>query len=248
MSEENNILVITFPMGAKGHTAGRLFASCDNVSWYDNKVNGAYPWLPYNDVDENFTVFHFNRKFHGADTGNFCDKTVMGVLDTAKRNNSPYSIVEQKTNIESWKKKLFPNNLLYTNHSDLDQTVEFFSNAKHVLILPDQVENIVERFKNTTLKYYISRKDKNFTFLDHYQKLSQEQNISLEDCIQNDILHKIDNFTTHKHKADIVIDSTDSLLDKEYFSEICKKINLVFNEFNYNKVRQFVYDNEQKYS
>lgn len=240
MTEENNILVISYPMGGKGHIAGRLLASCNNVEWYDSEVNGEQPWIPYNDIDKCFTPFHFNRKFAGAARGVFCDKTVMGVLDIVDRNQTEQTIFEQKQNISEWKKRLYPNHLIYTNHSDFDKTVAFFGEAKHVLILPDNVEKLLERFKNTTINYFISRNNKEWTFGDYYTEQSKKYNISVDDCIRKDLQTKIENFEKYKNLANVVITDVDNLLEESYFKNVCKQLSLEFNSIYYNHVRTFV--------
>ena len=34
------MIVISAPMGAKGHQLGRLLASSDDVAWYNHEANG----------------------------------------------------------------------------------------------------------------------------------------------------------------------------------------------------------------
>ena len=39
---------------------------------------------------------------------------------------------------------------------------------------------------------------------------------------------------------DFVIGSIDDLLDEDYFNILCERFNLIFNEDEYNKVKEFL--------
>jgi len=228
MTDASNSIAICFPMGAKGHIAGRLLASCDNVAWYDYKNNGNYPWEPYNDDRPNFTLYHFNRRFAGAVGKGVCEKTVPPVLDMAEKNSYKH---QSYRDIVDWKQKLFPNNLIYPLHADLNLAHEFFINSKFLVVLPTDIDALVDRFMQTSANYFVNAKDKTYTFLDHYGNADNVK-ISLE--------NKIQNFKDNILETDVVISSVDELLDFTFFEDICKRLDLQVNYNNFEKVKQFV--------
>jgi len=229
MQEENNSIAICFPMGAKGHIAGRLLASCNNVAWYNHVRNGSQPWLPYDDEErKDFTPFHFNRRFYGAKGNGVCDKTVPPVLDMAKKNGYKK---ENYQDIIDWKQKLFPNNLLYPLHSDLDKAHNFFINSKFLVILPTDIDALVDRFMKTTAKYFVNSRDKTYTFLDHYENV---------DNVKTALEEKIQNFKDNILETDVVINNVDELLNFNFFKDVCNKLDLQTNYDNYKKVKRFV--------
>lgn len=228
MQEENNFIAICFPMGAKGHIAGRLLASCSNVSWYNYKKNGNNPWEPYSDDRPNFTPYHFSRRFAGAVGKGVCSKTVPPVLDMAEKNgykNDSYQ------DIVKWKKQLCPNNLVYPLHSDLDKAHKFFISSKFLVVIPSDIDALVDRFMRTTANYFINSKNKAYTFLDYYEN-AENVKIALE--------QKIQNFKDNTLQTDIVINNVDELLDFNFFKDICSKLDLQINRDNYEKVKGFV--------
>jgi len=226
--DANNSIAICFPMGAKGHIAGRLLASCDNVSWYDYNRNGNNPWEPYSNDRPNFTLFHFNRRFAGAVGNGICDKTVPPVLDMAEKNTYKKQSYQD---IVEWKQKLFPNNLLYPLHSDLDKAHNFFINSKFLVILPTDIDALVDRFMQTSANYFVNSKNKTYTFLDHYGDAN-----NVKTALEN----KIQNFKDNILETDIVINSVDELFDYNFFEDICNKLDIQINYNHYKKVKQFV--------
>ena len=239
MPEENNCIVINFPPGAKGHIASRLIASCDNVIWYNHFKNGNYPWEPYNDIDINFTPFHFTRKFSGAEHAGVCDKTITPVLDIAEKNNISYN----KENIDIWKAKLYPTNFVYPLHSELDKSKKFFCPAKHLVIIPKNIDHLVERFMNTTFNYFVSSNDKNKTYKHVYEEKSKQKNISVYNLVKEDLTKIIQNYNTYIDDNDYVLDDVNKMLLEENFQSICNFLDIKFNKHNYQKTKQFILEN-----
>lgn len=237
---ENNCITINFPQGSGGHAVGRLISSCNNVLWYDHDTNGMCPWKPYNDVvDSSFTPFHFTRRFKGSQGYGVCEKTVPPVLDFADRSNLECNVDQ----ITEWKKKVYPYNLIYPLHADLDKTKEFFKPAKHIVIIPNNVEQLVDRFLLTTYNYFISWKDKTYTYEKYYNDMSLETGLTPKDCIYNDLITVINNYKSLICKEDVVISHVSDLLDKNYFQKVAEKMQLDFNLKNYEKTARFIMSN-----
>lgn len=233
---KNNCIVISFPPGGKGHIAGRLISTCNNVKWYDYTKNGDYPWLPYNDIDKMFTPFHFNRKFSGAKPKGVCSDTIPPVLDIAERLEFDYDVKD----INYWKEKLYPYNFVYPLHSDLDKTKQFFGPAKYITIIPNKLDVLVDRFMKTTINYFISPRNKEFTFRDMYENLSKATGRSVRECVYNDLYTKIENYRLHTSTTDVVIESVDELMHVHNFKKITEQLDLEFNLESYNKTVQFI--------
>jgi hypothetical protein len=235
----NNCIAINFPMGAKGHIAGRLLATCNNVAWYDHILNGKNPWNAYNDPNDNFTLFHFSRRFYGAIGEGICSKTVPPVLEIAKRSNTNYT----KSSIITWKKNLYPLHFVYPTHSKLSSTRSFFSPAKHLIIIPNNIDDLVDRFIKTSFYYFIDLRDKTKTFKDKYEIISKETNQPIRKCIEQDLLKIIDEYNTSKTDSDTCINNVDNLLDLDYFLTVIKQLGLEFNRKDYLKTVKFIKDN-----
>jgi hypothetical protein len=240
---ENNIIVISYPQGAAGHMAGRFLASCKNVVWYDSEKNGLNPWDCYADVDKKFTPFHFNRKFFGAAYKGIDNLTVAPALDMAEKNKSRMSPEEQKSNIESWKTKLFPNNLLYITHADMQDIHTFFAPAKHLVIIPTDVEKLVDRYMNTSLNYWVHRKNKDYTFQNLWEERAAKVGKTAKDLISEKLSRQVEEYKRDVLDTDVVIDSVEQFLDFEFFADTCNKLSLEVNEIDYNKVKSFVLEN-----
>jgi NDP-sugar pyrophosphorylase family protein len=50
----------------------------------------------------------------------------------------------------------------------------------------------------------------------------------------------LENYTEHMNSDDFVIGSIDVLLDEDYFNILCRRFDLIFNENEYNKVKEFL--------
>lgn len=233
--ENNNCIVINFPMAAKGHAVGRLIASCKNVKWYDHYRNGKFPWEHYS-ADKNFTPFHFNRRFDGAVGNGVCENTVPPVLDMAEKNQYNYDADQ----IQKWKTKLYPFNFVYPLHSELDCARYFFKPAKHLVIIPSDIDRLVERFVKTTYNYYVNSQNKNFTYKDYYENKSNQTGISAHTLIEQDLLAKITNLKTNTTCSDFVIEDILDLFDRERFISLCDKFDLIFDESCYDQVLSFL--------
>lgn len=244
----HNIICLNVVEGARGHQIGRLISSCDNVEWYDWDKNGTTPWLPNtNPSTSDLSIYHFDRRFDGAVGVGICDKTVPPVLDFAKRNTY-LEITFQ--DILSWKDKISPKNLLYVSHSNLDQSKNFFQNCKHVVVINDNIDDIVQRYLKTTANFIYSWKpvgSKDWTLQKHrltfkQAVLKEHPNINYEEWVKNHLVDKLNNFKRHISSNDFVISKIEDLFDQSVFEKLCIKFNLDINKDTYNKVYNFVKD------
>lgn len=230
---EDNSIVINFPQGSGGHIVGRFLASCDNVVWYDHSQNGEHPWIPYTlGSDHNFSRLHFNKRFKGAIGKGICKHTVTPVLDMAEKQNVKYKIED----INKWKQQVYPQNLLYTLHADLNKTKEFFKKSKFVVIIPEDIDLLIDRWMKSTYYYYVDPKRKDFLYRDLYEEKSKKLNLSIQECLQQDFIRQLNNYKKYSNKTDIVIDEAKKLYDIDFFKDICNKLSLTFNQDNYKKV------------
>ena len=227
--EENNIIVISFPMGASGHKAGRLLASCEDVAWYNHFPNGLYPWEPYieNDlygVDDGFTPFHWNRRFAGAFGKGTCEHTVPPVLDYAERNGVESA---PASDIAKWKSKLYPQHLMYAVHGDLQKARSFFAPAKHLVIIPNDVDALLDRVMRTTAKYYYSSNEKSKSFNEYYGSKT---------AIKDVILKTLQNLQDNVVSTDVVIQDVVELYDEDRFRAVTERLSIKYSKEPYNRV------------
>lgn len=231
MEENNNCIVICFPQGSGGHIAGRILASCDNVAWYDHEKNGKNPWEEFRD-DIKFSKFHFNKKFKGASDRGVCDLTVPPVLDMAEKQDLQYD----RQSIVRWKERLKPNNLMYTLHADLDKAKNFFAPAKFFVIIPEDIDVLLDRWFATTAHYYVDPKNKKFLYADLYQQRAEQANTSMREVLKSDMILKIENYKKHIDSNDVIVSTVKDMFDQDTFKDICKKFNLQFNHLSYEKI------------
>ena len=234
MAENNNCITINFPEGSGGHMLGRVLMSCNNVAWYDHKQNGEFPWIPYNaPEDELFSRLHFNKRFRGAaDKGNKDPNRIPPVLSVAESRG----IKVTKEEIDKWKEKLYPYNFVYTLHDKLDETKKFFNPAKHVVVLPDDIDLMIERWKNSSYYYYRDPKDKSYLSRDFYKDKAKSLGITMRQALRNDFEDLLSNYAKHLTEDDVIINDVNLITDYDYFTEVCKKLDLVVNPAHYQKV------------
>ena len=207
----NPIIVINVNMGSKGHQAGRLIATCDNVLWYNHEDNGKHPWLPCDGIlNSELNKFHFDRKFSDS-------STIPAVLDFARRSGLP-----EDADI-SYDRCQNGQNILYVTHSNLDESREFFK-GRHVVIL----DKNFDRFMNTSWKFRVGTTKKLISEL----YTEKEAEILLNDTLEN--------YAEHLDTDDFIINQCESLLDEHVFLLLCEKFDLIFNEDEYNKVKEFL--------
>lgn len=234
---ENNCITINFPQGSGGHVAGRILASADNVKWYDHSKNGEYPWIPYTiGNDLGFSELHFNKRFAGALGTGVCNKTVPPVLDMGDKQGYPYT----KDEIMSWKEKVYPMNLLYTLHANLDVTKDFFKPSKHLVIIPTDVNILIDRWFATSAHYYYDPRQKDRTCEDIYRDRAIKENKDIRECLEEDFNLQIKNYKKYTTDNDFVVEEVNDMLDRDYFLEVCKKLDLDFNASSYNKTIEIV--------
>lgn len=234
-----NIIPITFVPGAKGHQIGRLVSSCDNVVWYNHFKNGDRPWLPAMGMDMgNISKFHFDRRFRGALGQGIDEFTIPPVLDMAERNQYASN---ESLEMDLWSKKLFPSKVVYPLHSRLDASKQLFKQVKHLVVIPENINFLVERFIKTTANFVYSYKDPlKRTFYQHF--LDLKLGIGYKDWVEQYIHDLLDNYKSNIHEQDFVIDDIEQLLETKMFQQLCKHFDLEFNEENYVKVRDFIAD------
>lgn len=241
----DNCIVINFPPGSTGHLAGRLIATCDNVAWYNHECNGSDPWDSYQYVDLNFTPFHFNRRFFDPNEQEINDLTtsIVSVLDVAKRNERSISYEKQKFFINHWKKKLWPKNFIYPLHSNLEESFDLFNPMKRLVIIPNDIDRLFNRYMRTTAKYFVNSKNKKYTFRDYYKdRITNSE--KFEDLIRQDLDHKIKNYKDNVLDTDFIVEDGSDLLDQDKFVELCKYFDLEFNQRGFDNMLKFVDKNK----
>jgi hypothetical protein len=208
----NPIIVINVNMASKGHQIGRLISSCDNVLWYNHKDNGEHPWLPCDGIlNSELNKFHFDRRFDD-------NTTIPPALDFARRSG----FTEEYPDI-SYDRCQDGQNLLYVTHSKLDEARDYFK-GKHIVVL----DKNPERFFETSWNYKVGRTKERINRL-----YTEEQIVSM-------LSSTLENYREHMNSDDFVIGSIDDLLDEDYFNILCERFNLIFNEDEYNKVKEFL--------
>ena len=221
------MIVISAPMGAKGHQVGRLLASSDDVVWYNNVANGEHPWQPYVEkelygIDANFTKFHWNRRFKDG-------LSIPPVLDMAERQGLYTGKYEAlKGPIEQFQ----PKHLMYALHGPLDKTKAFFEGAKHIVIIPKDKARLLARYCQTSAKYYVNPEEKSKTFYDLFEGNYMNMLEHLE--------RVIDNYSRFVSEDDIIITDPDKFFTEENFKKVCNKFELSFNKTNFDKVLNFL--------
>lgn len=234
-----NIIPITFVPGAKGHQIGRLISSCDNVVWYNHFKNGDRPWLPAMGMDMgNISKFHFDRRFRGALGQGIDEFTVPPILDMAERNQCAIDEIQA---MNDWSEKLFPHHFVYPLHSRLDLSKKLFKNVKHLVVLSNNIDDLVDRFIKTTANFVYSYNDpQKRTFYQHFIDLKLD--IEYRDWVKNYINSLLNNFKNCIEGHDHVIEDVLQLCDLREFEKLCRHFNLQFNEQNYIKVCEFIKD------
>lgn len=213
-------------MGAKGHQLGRLVASCNDVLWYDHDRNGRTPWEPYNDVDVNFTKFHFNRRFNGAVGYGICEKTIPPIL-----SKSDQTLEYQKQQIELWSNKLSPNKFVYPLHDSVNDVRLVCNTWREIFIIPD-IDKCLDRYMRTTAKYFVRSDDKTFTYGDYYSNDEQ--------LIREHIIDKVQDLKNNITENVFVINDVRELLDINNFKKLCYHLELDFNFDSFSAVQRMI--------
>ena len=207
----NPIIVINANMGSKGHQIGRLVSSCSNVMWYDQEENGVSPWKPCSGIlNHEIAKFHYDRRFSDS-------TTIPPVLDYARRSGLP------ETPELSYDKCRDGQYLTYVIHSSLKESREYF-NGKHIVVLNKDIV----RFFETTWKFRVGKTKKLISEL--YTK--EDVRLMLTDTLVD--------YETNYTSDDFVINTIEDLFDVDNFKSLCVKFGLTFNEYRYNKVREFL--------
>ena len=227
----DNLIIINAPYGARGHQVGRLLCSCNNVLWFDHFKNGSQPWLPSYGLGKTFSKYHYTRRFEGAKGIGIDDKTFPPVLERAKATQSdPYPF----TKIKDWSNKICPNLITVVLHDELQKTKKLFPNAKHIIVKPTNIKKIIDRLHivgadyrwgkeaHETLRYTFTKNGKSF-----------------EENMHNELSKILDSYQ-YADDNDIVIEDVDTLLNDNFFKHVCEKFNLIYNKTDFNKVKQFV--------
>ena len=232
---ENNCILINFPQGAGGHMLGRMIASCDNIAWYDHAQNGEHPWEPYNEPnDVGFSKMHFNKRFAGASGAGSDNLRIPPMLKTAEERG----IVTTREDIQGWKERLAPNNFVYTNHERLDDTKKLFDPAKYIVVIPKDIDLLIERWMRSSYFYFVNPKDKTYLARDLYNDKAKEQGITMKQVLQNEFEVQLANYKKYVTSDDIIIDEVQDILNYDVFEEVCTKLELVINKENYDKCKE----------
>ena len=232
--EENNCILINFPQGAGGHMLGRMIASCDNIAWYDHEQNGKHPWMPYcSPGDDKFSRLHFNKRFEGASEKGADKNRVPPILKTAEQRG----ITTTRQDIKDWKTRLAPNNFIYTNHEMLDATKQLFDPAKYIVVIPEDIDLLIERWMRSSYYYYFDPARKDYLSGDLYRDKANEQGITMKQALRNDFEVQLSNYKQHATDEDIVMNEVNDILKDDVFEEVCNKLDLIINKENYNKCR-----------
>jgi len=236
---ENNCITINFPQGCGGHMLGRMIAACDNVAWYNHDQNGDHPWIPYAGSDKNFSKMHFNKRFKGAAKQGLDPLfTIPPVLSFAKSRN----ITTSPADIQAWKQKLYPNHFIYTLHDDLDATKAFFNPAKYIVVIPNDIDLLIERWMRSSYYYFVDPKNKDYLYRDLYNDKANEQGVSMKQVLTNEFEAQILNYKTYSTADDVVIHEINDVLDYSVYEEMCFKLGLVVNKENYEKCKELFRD------
>jgi len=210
-NNRNPIIVINVNMASKGHQIGRLLATCNNVLWYDHEKNGIFPWLPCDGIlNSELSKYHFDRRFDD-------ESTIPPALDFARRsgfNERPEISYDRCKN---------GMNLLYVTHSGLDESHEYF-NGKHLVVRHKDID----RFMETTWQFRVGKTKKLISDLYSEEEVKQMLDSTLINYEQN------------VNSGDFVIPNLDYLLDQDNFELLCDKFDLIFNNLDYDKVKQFL--------
>ena len=126
--------------------------------------------------------------------------------------------------------------MLYTLHADLDKTKSFFKNSKHVVIIPKNIDLLIDRWLRSTYYYYVDPKEKSFLYRDLYIEKAEKLNLSIRDCLRKDFESQINNYKKYIDTQDVVVNEAKKLHDEDYFKSLCEKLSLEFNIVNYKKV------------
>ena len=227
----NNIITINFPQGCGGHIAGRILSSSLDVAWYNHKQNGSNPWDPYT-VDPKFSRLHFNRRFsEDSNKGG-----VPPVLDIAEKRNRHYN----KDTLVPWAKKYYPQKILYPLHASIKSTKEYFVESKHLIIIPNNMDLLTERWMRSSYYYFIDGDKPDFTYGDKYILESKKYNVSVEELIKKDLGKQVNEYRKNISNTDIVIEEVSELYDPNDCEMIMSRLGLNFNMERFLKVMDLV--------
>lgn len=227
----NNIITINFPQGCGGHIAGRILASSEDVAWYNHDQNGDNPWDLYT-ADLLFSKLHFTRRFV-TDT---IDGGVPPVLDMAEKKGVPYS----RESLDPWLQMTSPKNILYPLHCDLPRTRRFFQSEKHLVIIPYNIDKLVEQWMRSSRFYFVSTNDKSFLYDDLYKQISIERNKSVEECVKEDLEKQVEQYKKDIIPKDVLINDVGEMFDPVNCESIMERLGLKFNLERFLKVMELV--------
>jgi hypothetical protein len=147
--ESDNLLFILANQGSGGHRLGRLISCLDNVYWYSSKNNGTNPWDVFFDniiVGKDISKYHYDRTVN--------DKTVPVV---GERILKWWDYQDQDTFyntqwLEEFKKINVPKNnfIHWVLHDDPESLHRIFPNAKIISLIDTDIENVTNRYMETT--------------------------------------------------------------------------------------------------
>ena len=109
-----------------------------------------------------------------------------------------------------------------------------------MVIIPKDINILVDQWMNSSYHYFVSADDKDFTYGDLYYQYSIERNKSIRECIKEDLTLQVDQYKRDIIETDIVIHEVAVLYDNLVCEEIMNKLGLSFNMERYLRVLELV--------
>ena len=229
-----NFIIINAPMGARGHQLGRLISSSTDVLWYDYFKNGTNPWNPSLGIGKTVSVFHYDRRFKnsfGTGIDNFSVPPVLERATNIGEEPYPYAL------LNDWSKKIYPKHITFVVHDTLQNSKKLFPNAKHIIVIPPDLDFLLERLEDVGADYVYQKNPKK-TLKESWKEPNKTFKESARVRIQETI-----NSYQYANENDIVINNLTDLLEENNFIELCNQLGIRFNEERFLKTKQFLKHN-----
>jgi len=184
--EHDKFLFITFEQGARGYRWGRHLASTDsNVYWYSCKENGITPddisINEYSPKHRQISPNHFDRMINGKML-----PPLFNVIEPYYNDIEEYYPLFKKLFIERGGLEIMDNGqyIMYPVHVLRSQIKAKFPNATIQEIIPNDIDEVVEHYLNTTAKFpaYLKLTDFRPNYLTPYaKKLEENKSATIRD-------------------------------------------------------------------
>ena len=116
---------------------------------------------------------------------------------------------------------------MYAVHGDLAKARAFFAPAKHLVIIPNDFDALLERVLQTTAKYYYSASNKSVSFGEYYGSKT---------AIKDVLLKTVQNLHDNVVSTDVVIQDVVELYDESRFRAITERLSIKYAKEPYNRV------------